>query len=113
LITLLLLKKQKVSVKVRNIDTSTIVEIPSEFYDPNDTNKHYTIVVDMDALYRIMLKKVIGRNGWYSSRYVYVDYGNPTTKILAKKYFKVTIGDPNNNWSKWVPAKITLLILFI
>ncbi|GES93166.1 hypothetical protein GLOIN_2v1480732 [Rhizophagus clarus] len=101
----------KVRVRVRRPSDGSIVLLPYDFYDVQYNNKLYSCVVDTGAPQTILphyIKRTLGgRWGWSTNCEIAEGYGAPALKYSACRMFDVSIGD-DNNWSKWVQAKITI-----
>src|SRR5207248_3929035 len=96
-------------VRVRDLARTTkTVEIPPDFYDVSNNNKHYTTVIDTGAPETILPYYVKGCKGWSTKWHVAEGYGHPALQTKASDAFEVLIGDVNNNWSKWVQAEIKM-----
>ncbi|CAG8622233.1 6802_t:CDS:2 [Ambispora gerdemannii] len=101
----------KVRVRVRRPGEANVVILPYDFYDNTNKNKKYSCVVDTGAPETILpyhVKRILGRRGWNTtSSLIAGGYGAPARQIRASTMFELSVGD-NNNWSKWVHARILL-----
>ena len=53
------------------------------------------------------IKRTLGRMGWSTLQARAGGYGAPAKQFYACEMFEISIGD-NDNWSKWVQAKIVV-----
>ncbi|CAG8572880.1 4026_t:CDS:2 [Diversispora eburnea] len=100
----------KVRVRIRRPDENDITTLPYDFYDNMNNDKRYTSVVDTGAPETILpyyVKRMLGSKGWSTIPRRAGGYGAPALQIRASAMFEVSIGD-DNNWTKWVRAKILL-----
>ncbi|CAJ0647210.1 4965_t:CDS:2 [Entrophospora sp. SA101] len=100
-----------VRIRVRRPNENNLIAIFSyDFYDTMNNNKEYTCVVDTGAPESILpyhVKRILGRKGWSTNPKRAGGYEAPAGQFYASEMFELSIGD-DNNWSKWVQAKILL-----
>src|SRR6185369_6207399 len=100
----------KVRVRIRRPgETNLITLLEYDFYDTMNNNKKYTCVVDTGTPETILpyhVKRMLQRRGWSTIPKIAGGYGTPAQQIPASKMFEVSIGDNNDNWTKWVQARI-------